>query len=163
MVAWLFRWHDNHRRTALLPGIAFLGFFGLQLYTEIRFREPVLVEPVGYLVAATLMLATLASLVLSLALWLRACIIIHIDRLGMSVTGVRMAVERVGKGQPAAADPAWTGRTDSNPRIITRGLYGKGRPLAAVDEDPTEVFDEVVRFNKLDIDREPPTGDVAAS
>jgi hypothetical protein len=164
MVAWLFRWHDEHRRTALLPGIAFLGFFGLQLFTEIRFHEPVLVEPVGDLIAGALILMTLVSGGLSLAHWVRTAVttdvIVHMDRHAMGVERVRMVVERAIREMAP-----WNQPTSSagNPRVITHGLYGKGRPLAAVDDDPTEVFDEVVRFNQLDIAREPPTDDVAAS
>ena len=163
MVSWLFRWHDQHRHTAVLPLAAFLVFVAFQLASVIRFREPLVPEPVGYLIAATLLLATLVSLQLSLTLWLRACIIIHIDRLGMSVTGVRMAVERLAKDH----EERWNAPTAAlgNPRIVPpQGTYGRGRTLAAVEDDPTEaLFGDVVKnFDRLDIDREPPTGDVVA-
>ena len=168
MVSWLFWWHDNHRRTALLPFAVFLVFVAFQLASVIRFREPLVPEPVGYLIAAALLLATLVSLSLSLAHWVRTQtvtdVITHIDRLGMDLTGVRMAIER--SIREAVAN--WNGPTSTgNPRVFIpppQGTYGRGRTLSAVDDDPTEAFDQMVvrNFDKRDIDLEPPTGDVAS-
>ena len=74
MISWLFKWHGRHRRAALLPAGALGALCAFQLLTISRYDELLLPEPLGYLLAAVLVLLTLASLVVSLAHWLRECV-----------------------------------------------------------------------------------------
>ena len=149
MISWLFKWHGRHRRAALLPAGALGTLCAFQLLTISRYDELLLPEPLGYLLAAVLVLLTLASLVVSLAHWLRECIerdslaAAHDDEHAAVAEHLAFVIAEMGlmrrilEQRPPAvvARPAWDGGLNHRivvpPRSTT--VYGARQDVGSKD------------------------------
>jgi hypothetical protein len=66
-----FRWFGEHPKVCLVPVLLLAALAGANLLVHLYAKKVLVVEPFGYLGALALVLATLASLAVALAWWVR--------------------------------------------------------------------------------------------
>jgi hypothetical protein len=143
MVSWLFRVLRRHPKACLVPVVGLGALAGAQLLVHLYAGERFLVEPFGYLVALSLVLATLTLLMVALAEWIRARIDTKLtameDHLASHLAEILSRLVQDGVYRRRRLSVAWNADTQSSGAV-----YGQRTAVGA--HKPRDVMEQIMHW-----------------